>query len=139
MKWPAKGDLTWDNITVASKIMVPAYVGFFGTLALSFLFTGVPDLVKTPGLRYADHIMTIRGWGLLFSGVVIVMVIALIQRHRSLFRWALIMGAISMAIWAVLMVFAVTNAGASPSAFSWPAFIGGACIASNRSLLKGET
>lgn len=132
-------DLSWDNVTVASKIMLPAYVGMFTVIAMNFLFINPVTLKKSPGLSYADGVLNIQGWGILFAGVVIMMVISLVRRHRDLFRYALIVAGICMTLWAGVMLGAAVFGDASYSAWAWPLFVAAACVASNRSLLKGES
>lgn len=133
-----KGDLTWDTITVASRIMLPIYVGFFAVISWNFLFSDLNVLISSPGLSYANGVMGLRAWGLVFLAVVAFMAIALILKHRGLFRYALILGALCMGLWAGTMIAAIIFGHASPSAFAWPLFVGAACVSSNRSLLKGE-
>jgi hypothetical protein len=133
-----KGDLSWDNITVASRIMLPIYVAFFTIVSLNFLFANLDLLIASPGLSYADGVMGLRAWGLIYAAVVVAMVVALALKNRGLFRYALILGAICMGLWAGTMIAAILFGSASPSAFAWPLFVGAACVASNRSLLKGE-
>lgn len=131
-------DLTWDNVTVASRIMLPIYVGFFTVISMNFAFANLNVLIKSPGLSYANDVMGLRAWALIFAAVVVFMVIALVGRNRDLFRYALILGALCMGLWAATMIAAILFGHASPSAFAWPLFVGAACVASNRSLLKGE-
>jgi hypothetical protein len=132
-------DLTWDGITTADKIMLPLYMGFFTVISLNFMFSNLDVLVKSPGLNYANNLMGLRAWGLIFCAVVVCMAVAVWLRHRSLFRYALILGAITMMLWMLTMLAAILTGDASASAFAWPTFIAGACVASNRSLLRGET
>lgn len=133
-----KGDLTWDAITVASKIMLPTYVGMFTVVAMNFLFINSDTLAKSPGLNYADSVLSIRGWGLLFCAVAVMMVVSLVRKNRDMFRYALLMAAICMALWSAVMFGAAIWGPASFSAWSWPMFVAAACMATNRSLLKGE-
>lgn len=125
-----------DHMTVASRIMVPTYVVFFTGLGLASLVTPLHRLLETPMLRYADHLMSIRAWGGLFVACGLVMLVALLQRRRMLYRWGLLVCGLSMAAWMLVAFVGLWFEPISYSAPLWPAFVVAACAASNRSLAK---
>lgn len=127
------------SVTAASRIMLPAYVIFFGVTGLTYLFTPYDRLVASPSLAYANTIMDLRGWGIVFLGASTLMLSALLSGNRSLYRYALLMCAVAMTVWTAVTILAVFNSPASPSSWCWPAIVLVACIASERSLNTRET
>jgi len=126
--------LTRETVTVASRIMLPVYVAFFGILGLNFLISPHSRMVRTPMLQYADNIMSLQVWGMLFLVVSGLMAEALFLHRRGLYQVALLVCAGSMTVWAVVGVFAAIRSEATPAGSVWPAFVVAACIATYRSL-----
>lgn len=134
-----RGDLTWDTISTPSKIMLPAYVGLFAIVGLTFLFQEKSELLATPSLAFTEqYIGGIRFWGVLFFATAVMMIAAILMRWRSFFRFALLWGIILMIIWAFVLAAAALAGEATWSAWAWPLFAATACAASNKSLLAGE-
>lgn len=127
------------HITAASRIMLPTYVVFFGVIGVNFLGGPSDRVVASPMLRYADQLMSIRAWGVLFLACCLLMVAALALRHRELYRWALLVCGLSMTVWALVAIAGAFTEPVSFSAWAWPALAAAACFASNRSLVKHET
>lgn len=130
--------LTRANVTVASRIMLPTYVAFFAALGLSYLFGPHAPLAASPALAFADDVMPLAAWGGVFLGCSVLMVFALVVHRRLLFRFALRMCALSMLVWAAILLLATLAGDASASAPAWSAFVATACLASDRSLAAGE-
>lgn len=130
--------LTRANVTVASRVMLPAYTIFFAVVGASLITTPLARLAATPMLRYADTIMSVRIWGALFVACALLMAAALARHHRTMFRFALLVCFFSMVLWAVVAILGVFYEPVSYSAWAWPALVAAACMATNRSLAKGE-
>lgn len=128
-----------QHVTAASRVMLPTYAGFFAVVGGNWLLTPADRLLASPGLAYADALLTIRAWGALFLGAALLMVAALAARHRDAFRAALLFCFFTLLVWAGVMGAAAINGTASPSAPAWPTFIACACLASYRSLTRRET
>ena len=128
------------HVTVASRVMLPAYAVLFAGLGLNYVVTSRARLTLSPTLAYADGLLPLPAWGVLFLCVAALMVAALLTKTRMLFRYGLWLGIVCMTIWAGVFASAAYGPGgdASPAAFLWPAFVATACYASNRSLLTGE-
>lgn len=125
------------HITAASRIMLPVYVVFFGVIGINFL-ASPQRLAASPMLRYADHIMPLRVWGAMFFTCCILMLIALAFASRDLYRFALLMCAVSMLLWTLVAILGAFVEPVSFSAWAWPGTIAAACLASNRSLVRRE-
>lgn len=126
-----------ENITVASRIMLPAYVLFFAAIGLNYL-SGSARLGLSPMLRYADELMPLQMWGALFLGCSLLMLYALIRRQRSTYRFGLLVCFFSMAVWTVVAIVGSLVESVSYSAAAWPGIVMAACAATNRSLARGE-
>lgn len=126
-----------QHITAASRVMLPTYVVFFGVVGVNFI-ASPHRLAASPMLRYADDVMSLRAWGGLFFGCCMLMVAAMAIGHRDLYRFALLMCAFSMVLWAVVAILGIFVEPVSFSAWVWPATVAAACFASNRSLVRRE-
>lgn len=127
-----------DHVTRASRIMLPTYAAFFGILGTIYLAAPLAKLTASPGLAYADHLLSLRWWGALFLAAAVTMVAALVRRRREWFVAALFLCGLSMAVFSAAQVAAVTVGGASPGSPFWPGFVTAACVASYRSLTARE-
>lgn len=125
-----------NHITVASKVMLPTYIIFFGVVGLNFALSQTPRLFESPMLRYANELMSIRAWGGVFLACSAIMLTALIAHHRFLYRYGLMVCCVSMAVWATVAFAGIFTEPVSFSAWAWPAALAAACWASNRSLEK---
>lgn len=130
--------LTRANVTVASRVMLPAYTIFFAIIGAGLITTPFQRLSASPMLRYADTIMSVRIWGALFVACALLMLAALARQHRTMFRFALLICFFSMVLWTIVAALGVLYEPVSYSAWAWPAMIAAACMATNRSLAKGE-
>lgn len=130
--------LTRQNVTAASRIMLPTYVIFFAWLGLSYIFGPDAPLTAAPALAFADALMPLVVWGWLFVACAVVMTAALLLHLRLMFRFALRMCGLSMLAWAVVILLATLAGEASLSACAWSAFVATACWASDRSLAVRE-
>jgi hypothetical protein len=127
-----------NNITIASRIMLPSYVVFFATIGINFIVAGKPRLVSSPMIRYANNLMTIRAWGAFFLTCAVIMLAALLVHNRYLYRYGLMVCIMSMMIWTSVAFAGIFTEPVSYAASAWPAFVAVACWASNKSLEKGE-
>lgn len=118
--------------------MLPAYVGLFGGLGINYTLLTDYRTNQSPALSYASDLLPLPIWGVMFLGMALLMITALLIGSASWFRYALWLGIASMTIWMVVFGLAALTSAASPGAFLWPWFAATACYASNRSLLKGE-
>jgi hypothetical protein len=126
------------HVTVASRIMLPMYVVFFAVVGANYLTASMTRLQASPMLRYADRLMSIRVWGALFLGCALLMLAALIRHNRSLYRYGLFVCFFSALTWTAVAIAGIFAEPVSYSAWAWPALVAAACMASNRSLAKGE-
>lgn len=124
------------HLTVASRIMVPAYAVFFAFLGANFTLAPFRRLAASPMLRYADQVLSIRLWGALFVTCALLMAAATVLKHRDLYRFALLLCAMSMSVWALVAIAGIFVEPVSYSAWVWPALVATACFASNRSLVR---
>lgn len=127
-----------DHITAASRVMLPAYVALFSVIGAASLFTPLHRLLETPWFRYANHLMSVRAWGLLFLACSVLMVVAMVRADRWLYRFSLVVCGLSMLVWALMALVGIFFEPISYSAWAWPAFVATACWASDRSLRRGE-
>lgn len=125
-------------MTVASRIMLPAYAIAYALLGLVYILWPLHKLLNSPGLTYADSISSLRLWGWIFLAAAVLMVVALRLENRLLFRYALWLCIVCMGGWTVVFVLAALSASSSPAAPILPALATIACYASDRSLLVRE-
>lgn len=126
------------HITVASRITLPLYVLLFGVIGAGYLFGQAHRLYAAPMLRFADRIMPLGVWGGLFLSCALLMAFAMHRKNRMLYRYALWVCVLSMLVWAVVAVVGVFFEPVTWSAWVWPFSVAGFCLASERSLAKGE-
>lgn len=131
--------LTRDNVTAASRVMLPAYVLLFAYLGTNYALLVEGRVAKSPSLSYVDGLMPLPAWGGVFLAVAGILAAALLSRHRDAARYALWLGVVCMGGWALLFAAAAYWNDAPTSTCAWPAFVATACFASNRSLRRGET
>lgn len=132
--------LTPDNVTAASRIMLPTYVGLFSVLGVNYLTISPDRLAASASLDYADNLFYIPlwGWGWVFIACALILLSALLSHRRDMYRLALTVGMICMIIWAGVFLGASLFGGASPAAWAWPLFASICCKATERSLNKEE-
>lgn len=130
--------LTRASVTAASRIMLPTYPILFGAVGLNYLLDA-RRLNDSPALAYADDLMPLPGWGILFLAAAVIMIIALLRGGRTAYRYALWICMIAATAFALALLGAVIFGGASYTAPLWPAFAARCCWASERSLLTRET
>lgn len=128
-----------EHVTVASRLMIPAYAVFFACIGINFVATPLSRLAATPGLQFAQQSGGgIRLYGVLFLAVGAMIAGALMSRRRALCLYALYVGALAMALWAVVQLAGAAFAENSPSSWCWPALVAVACLATSRSLRRRE-
>jgi hypothetical protein len=129
--------LSRATITAASRIMLPTYATLFLSLGVNYLVKP-PRLGDSPALTFADQLLPLQVWGAIFLTAGLLMVTALATRRRLLFEYALWLGGLTLAAWAIVFAAAAFRAHVSATAWEWPAFGVAACYASYRSLSVGE-
>lgn len=125
-----------EHLTVASRITVPTYVVFFTVIGANFLFGPASRNTSSPMLRYADSLMGIRAWGGLFLGCGLLMLVAMWVHSRDLYRYGLLVCALSMATWTLVAIGGIFAEPVSFSAWVWPGAMTAFCLATNRSLVR---
>lgn len=130
--------LTRDNITAASRIMLPLYVLLYLSVGLAFLLQA-PGRTDGPAFEAPKSLLPIEAWGWLFFVVGAAELIALALRRRSLYQHALIVGAGLAAFWAVVIfASALSSPLVSYTSGMWVAGMAVAQAASARSLARYE-
>lgn len=133
--------LTRATVTVASRIMLPAYCLLCAAFGLVYTFDPGHRLNTVPALTFQRQVMggTMLPWGLLFLGLAVLMVLAFTRKSRMTFAFALCCCAVTWLLWGGMYAVSVAQEPrASVLAPVLPLFVVAACIASTASLLKGE-
>lgn len=126
------------HVTVASRVMLPAYPLFMGALGVSFVVAPDRILLKTPTFNFADRLAPLPLWGVMFLLAAAGMTLALLIHRRAAYQAAIVVAFGAMGWWTIL-TFASTVAGdASPTAALWPAFVSVALYATYQSLVSRE-
>jgi peptidoglycan/LPS O-acetylase OafA/YrhL len=126
------------NMTVASRIMLPAYVVAFSWIGLNWLITPLERLTESPGLRYLDMNFGLRALGLCLILAGLLIAVALATKRRDMARYALTLAGIGFALLLAAFLLAPFFSDTSPSAGAWP-FLGlAACRASYKSVTVHE-
>lgn len=130
--------LTRHTVTAAARVMLPIYPLFAAGLGFSFVLTPRPRLLASPALAFADRFIDLHLWGIGFLIVATVLVVALISHHARSYQAALAVMALWIGFYAFTLVVAAFKGGATYSAWTWPAFVFAACVASLMSIETGE-
>ena len=127
-----------NHVTIASRVMLPAYPFLASVLGAGFLFTPDSVLLATPIYRSMERLMPLNFWGVGLLVIAAAQVASLLINRRSTYQFALGLMAVWMAAWSVVSVGAYFHGEASPVAWAWPAFAMCACWASMLSLAARE-
>src|SRR5690242_8857003 len=98
------------HVTVASRIMLPAYALIYAGVGLAFLLQD-PARTSSPAFDVAKSLLPIHAWGWVFLAVAVAETAALITHRRRAYVLALVPGAGLAGFWAVIV---------SSSAFASP-------------------
>lgn len=133
--------LTRSTVTVASRIMLPAYVVLSAAFGLVYTFDPLHRLHSVHALAFQRQVGgdSMLLWGLIFLGLAAAMVVAFSRHNRMLFAFALCCCAVTWFLWGCMYaVSAVIDPQTSLLApvLSW--FVTTCCVASTASLLKRE-
>jgi hypothetical protein len=123
-----------QHITRAARILLVPTALFSLGVGLTWIRTPESRLLASPGLAYADALLTLRAWGGLFLAAGLLMVAAMLTRNRLAYRAAVLFTFITLVIWSGVLVLAAFDSQTSPSAWQWPAQIACACLALYASL-----
>lgn len=131
--------LNRTSVTVASRIMLPAYVVLSTAFGVDYLFDPLGRVEHQSALTYQRSVMDMRIWGALLLLLAFGMIVALVVHSRSSFVVALAVCASVWFVWGCLYVIsAVQDPGASPLAPVVAWFVSVCCLASMASLMSGE-
>lgn len=132
--------LTRENVTAASRIMLPAYALHAWWFGIVYAFDPQGRLHMTPGLAMARYIgVPFVIWGAMILLVAIMLTWALLGHYRQLAIFALYCYLAIFGWWALIYGgSAFLTLQTSLGGAAWP-FLGAcACAASARSLSKGD-
>lgn len=131
--------LTRANVTAASRVMLPLYPALYLAVGVAFL-TQAATRTSGPAFDVAKMVIPIPAWGLLFAGVAVVEIVALVAHNRRAYQFALIPGAGLAGFWAVVITSSATQSlFVSYTSGMWVAGMAVAQAASARSLARHET
>ena len=132
--------LTRENVTTASRIMLPAYALHMWGFGLIYLLDPGGRLERSPGLTAARFIgLPFHVWGLMILMVAIVLTIALLGHYRQIAIWGLYCFATICLWWAAIYgCSAYLNPDTSLAGSIWPGTLVAACHATARSLSQGD-
>jgi hypothetical protein len=130
--------LTRDSITKASRMMLPVYPVVAGVQGLSYTF-GDPARTNTPSFDCAKHLLPMRGWGICFLALAVVMVLGYAMRARDVVVFVLFSAVTAYALWSAAFWCALfTVPDASLMGPIWPLFFAWACLVSASSVARRE-
>lgn len=126
------------NMTIASRIMLPAYVVVFAWIGLGWLVTPLERLTESPGLRYLNDTVGLRAIALVLVVAAFLIALALVRANRDTARYALTLAGFCFALLFAAFLAAPFFSNTPPSAGAWP-FLGlAACRASYKSVTIHE-
>lgn len=134
--------LTRDSVTVASRVMLPAYVVLAAVYGMVYIFDPLGRLKDSHALAFPRAVMggTMVPWGFLFLGVAVFLAAMLRTQSRRGYVFGLCVFAAAWAAWAVMYGISIfTDPQTSVLAPVGPLFYFTAAIASALSLLTRET
>lgn len=126
------------NVTIASRVMLPAYPGLLGYLGAGFLLTPEAELLETPVYRSMAALMPLRLWGAGLVAIAVAQVVSLLLKKRAPYAGSLCVVIVWMTAWAAVNIVSYFQGEASPLAWPWPAFAATCCWATLLSLKAGE-
>lgn len=130
--------LSWDNVTSASRIMLPVYPLFAVWQGTAYLL-GDDSRTATPSLSAARAILPIPVWGTVFVAVAAVLAFGYWKRSRDTTVFVLYSAAAAYLIWAGCLAWAtLTVPDSSLVGPAWPLFVCLACCASASSVARNE-
>jgi hypothetical protein len=130
-----------DSVTIASKIMIPAYVLLTFGLGFVYLVDPLNNIDQDKPLVIPRTVMggDMEPWGILFLVLSLVMCLTLWRGSRLALCFGLCACAVTFLLWSVLYVASCyTDPLAPATAPMYPAFVATACVASTYSLLRRE-
>lgn len=133
-------DLIKANVTVASRIMVPAYIVLMTYYGFIYWVDPLERTKSSHALAFPRSLMAINYWGMLFIAIAIAMLIALRQKSRRGYIVALSTACSTWIMWAVMYTVSIfTDHQTSLLAPVGPLFYATCCIATMLSLQSRET
>lgn len=133
--------LTRDQITVASRVMLPAYIMLATAYGLVYILDPLHRLKGSHALAFPRAVMggTMVPWGLLFLGLALFLALMLGTRSRRGYVFGLCVFAAAWLVWAVMYGISMwTDPQTSLLAPVGPLFYATASLASALSLLARE-
>ena len=130
--------LTRETVTVASRIMLPAYAIAFAAVGLLFIFQAA-SRTSAPVFDVPKLLLPMGGWGVMFLAVACVETFSLVLNRRSLYLRCLIIGSGFTAFWSVVIAAsAFRSEFVSFTSAVFVALCAVAQVASARSVARGE-
>lgn len=131
--------LTWGNITAASRIMLPAYIGLTLVIGIVYLTNPLGRLGSVHALAAPRLLMPMPLWGVGFLAIAAIMVAAIAKHERVRFVFALYLCAATFFLWGCMYAWSIfLDERVSVLAPVYPWFVVICCCASAKSLLRGE-
>jgi hypothetical protein len=131
--------LTRDTVTVASRVMVPAYSALCALWGLVFVVDPQDRLAHAPSLQFARQWLELPVWGGLWLALAAVLILASLRQDREHYVAGLGVCGASWFAWGVVVEASVfVRSDVSYLAGTLPWFVSVACWASIRSLLAQE-
>lgn len=131
--------LTWGNVTVASRIMLPTYATLTAIVGTVYLTDPLHRLDYVHALSAPRMLMPMWLWGLAFLTISAVMLTALAAKKRARFVFALYLCATTFFLWGCMYAWSIfLDERVSLLAPIYPWFVVICCRASAKSLLRGE-
>lgn len=131
--------LTRDAITIASRIMLPAYVALSLAYGLVYVADPAHRLDGVSALTFQRSLMPMWCWGCVHLALAALMGVALYLRSRMVFAFALACCAMTWLLWGAMYAVSVLQTSDTSVLAPLPSlFVTTACIASMTSLLRGE-
>lgn len=128
-----------QNVTAASRIMVPTYALLALFFAIVYFFDPGGRASRAPSLEAQRDIMALWKWGVVMGVLAFMKIVAIVVNHRLAFVYALSCGAIAWFFWGVAVCVSYTqNDAVTLMAPVLPWFVMVCHIATIRSLLVGE-
>lgn len=131
--------LTRQQVTVASRIMLPTYIALNTIVGLVYLLDPLGRLQRVPALAFQREVMPMPAWGCVFLALAAAMLVATRRHSRPGMVFALYSCGIAWLLWGAgyeVSVFRDPNASILGPVLPWTVTI--ACHASAKSLLHGE-
>lgn len=127
-----------ENVTIASRVLLPAFPALSATFGANLLITSGDELAQTPLYVGMSNVVALEWWAAAFLVLAAALVYALVTHTRKGYELALASLMLWLAVVTCVFVVIALRTDATLGAAIWPAFSAIVCWSALLSLQAGE-